>query len=82
MATDSCTAPQRADIERLFKKNELPTNKTALMHRIPFRAAGLPEPALDRPMTPLLSSLSIKQASALIVALKKQAGIEDDDDDD
>ena len=60
---------------------ELSTGKTTLMHRIPFRAARLPDPPVDRPLDPIVQKLSMSEASALITALMKQAGIEDDDDD-
>lgn len=76
------TAYQREQIVRWFSKNELQTRKTTLLHRIPFRAANLADPEPDQPMAPLLDALSFAQASALINALKRQAGAEISDDDD
>lgn len=75
------TRYQRDHIRRLMARNELPTRRTTLLHRIPFRAAGLPEPLVDVQLEPVLEALTFAQASTLIKALKKQAGIEDDDDD-
>jgi hypothetical protein len=73
---------QRSEIVRLFAKNELPTRKFCLMHRIPFAAARLPDPPVDRPIDPHLQALTFAQASALIVALRRQAGLPDGDGDD
>ncbi len=73
---------QHAKVRGLMSRLELPTRQTTLMHRIPFRAAGLAEPPVDRPLEPLLQALSFAQASALIGALQRQLGIEDDDDED
>ena len=75
------TRYQRDTIRRLMGRVELPTRKTTLMHRIPFRAAGLPDPPADRQIEPILEALTFAQASALINALKRQAGSEDEDDD-
>lgn len=75
------TRYQRDMIQRLMGRVELPTRKTTLMHRIPFRAAGLPDPPDDRQIEPILEALTFAQASALINALKRQAGSEDEDDD-
>lgn len=78
------TRYQRGKIRGLMSRLELPTRKTTLLHRIPFRAAKLPEPPVDRPLDPILDALSFAEASALINALYRQAGIdpEEDDDDD
>lgn len=76
------SALQRDFIRGLLKRNELPTQKFCLLHRIPFAAARLPDPPVDRPIEPHLQRLTFAQASALIAALKRQAGIEDEDDDD
>lgn len=73
---------QYALIYTLLGKAELPARRTTLLHRIPFRAAGLPDPPVDRPIEPILQALTFAQASALINALKRQAGVEDDDDDE
>lgn len=77
--TKPSTAEQRGFIVTLFKRNELQTGRFTLMHRIPFRAAKLPEPPGDGPIEPHLQALSCEEASRLIVALKAQAGIEDDE---
>jgi hypothetical protein len=76
------SAIQRQTIRGLLSRNELPTRKFCLLHRIPFRNAGLPEPPVDRPIDPHLEALTFAQASALIVSLRRAAGIEDRDDDD
>lgn len=78
------SALQRDLIRRLFARNELPTRRFVLMHRIPFGKAGLPDPPVDRPVDPHLEKLTFAQASALIVSLRLQAGLSagDDGDDD
>ena len=78
---EASTRFQHAKIRALMNRLELQTRKTTLMHCIPFRAAGLPDPPVDRPLDPIVQKLSMSQASALIDALMKQGGYEDDDDD-
>jgi hypothetical protein len=80
-APPTSTAYQQQLIRLLFVKNELSTGKFTLMHRIPFAAARLPEPPVDAAIDPHVQALTFSQASALIAALRKQAGIEDDDDE-
>lgn len=79
-----CSALQRDMIRRLFSRNELPARRFVLLHRIPFARAGLSDPPVECPVEPHLDSLTFAQASALIVALRLQAGLPaggDDDDD-
>lgn len=76
------SALQRDLIRRLLSRNELPTRRFVLLHRIPFAKAGLPEPPVDRPIEPHLDKLTFAQASALIVALRLQAGLPAGGDDD
>lgn len=76
------TKYQREHIRRLMARLELPTRKTVLLHRIPFRAAGLADPPVDCQIEPILEALTFAEASSLINALKRQAGIQDEDDED
>lgn len=73
---------QHAKIRSLLSRLELPTGNTTLMHCIPFRAAGLSDPPVDRPLEPMMAALTFAQASALIKALYRQLGMGGDDDDD
>lgn len=76
----TCTAHQRQFIRILLDKLELSTDRFTCGHRVPFKAARLPEPPLDAPVDPHLRELSKAQGSALIRALKDQAGEEESDD--
>lgn len=77
----SCTAAQRAEIARLLKRCELPVRKFTLLHRIPWRAAKLPDPPDGGGVDAHLGRLTSDQASRLIDALRAQACIDDDEDD-
>lgn len=68
MTTESAQA-QRATIQRLFRRLELPSDRTCLMHQRHFRAARLAVPEPDLRVDAVLRGLSADEASALIDAL-------------
>lgn len=74
------TNTQHDYIRVLFERLELTTRRFTYQHRAPFRAARLPEPAFDGDIAAHLQALSREEASRLITALQKIAGIDDEDD--
>ena len=80
-AATPCTPHQRLYMRTLMQRAELSTYRFSCMHRVPFKDAGLPEPPLDTDVDTHLRTLSMKDASALIDALKAYCGIEEEDDD-
>lgn len=78
-APGSCTAHQRQYARILMTQLELSVDRFTCQHRVPFRAARLPEPPLDGDVDAHLRTLSKAQASHLVRALKAQTGEEDDD---
>jgi len=69
MKAPSSTQTQRASIQRLFRRLELPTDRTCLLHQRHFRAARLAAPDPDQRVDAVLADLSIDDASALLDAL-------------
>jgi hypothetical protein len=74
------SAWQRMQIRQLLARAELSTRRYTLMHRIPFRAARLPDPPDGADIEPHLESLSMADAGRLIDALRRE--LDDSDDDD
>jgi hypothetical protein len=79
-ATASCTSRQRLYIRSLLRRCELSTCRFGFQHRVPFKAAGLPEPPMDRDVDTHLQALTLDDASRLIKALVEQAGKQEDDE--
>jgi hypothetical protein len=71
---------QRMQIRQLLARSELSTRRYTLMHRIPFRAARLPDPPDGGDIEPHLESMSLVDAGRLIDALRRE--LDDGDDDD
>lgn len=74
------SAWQRMLIRQLFARAELPTRNFTLMHRIPFRAAKLPDPPDGAAIDPHLEAMSMVDAGRLIDTLRAELGDDDDDD--
>lgn len=78
--TGGSTPHQRLYVRTLMRDLGLATGRFTYQHRTPFKSAGLPEPVFDADIDAHLCALSRKQASALIDALKRQAGDDEEDD--
>lgn len=76
-----CTQPQRDFIRTLLARCELSTDRFTYMHRPAFKTARLPEPAFGASVDACLRELDQAEASRLIDALKRLAGVEDEEDD-
>lgn len=79
-APETCTAHQRQFVRVLLSKLDLSAVRFSYQHRIPWKTARLPEPEFDADIDANLRGLSKLQASALIRALKAQAGEDVEDD--
>lgn len=76
------TSHQRLCIRSLMRDAELATTRFTFQHRIPFKNARLPEPPVGDDVDAYLRGLTMKQASALIQALRDQVGADDEDEDE
>ena len=72
-ASGGSTQYQRLSIRCLLNDIEYDSHRVTLQHRIPFERAGLPLPAPDQLLDPVLVKLSKAEASRLIDALKEMA---------
>ena len=79
LAQPPATQQQLKLVRALMRQAELPTDRYTLMHRIPFVRAGLGEPPMDRDVDAHLRTLTLVQASALIVELRAHLGVDDED---